>query len=168
MTPPLTTQDKLLRARSASAQLLQLSAAQKNAVLLVMADALEANAASILEANKEDLNKSGLSGAMLERLTLNPKRIKEMASGVRAVAKLPDPIFEVLEERRRPNGLRIKKIRVPLGVVGIIYESRPNVTVDTAVLTFKTANAIVLRGGKEAFRSNQRLVEILNNVAGVP
>jgi len=168
MTPPLTTQDKLLRARAASAQLLQLSTAQKNAVLLVMADALEANTASILEANKEDLEKSGLAGAMLDRLMLNPKRIKEMASGVRAVAKLPDPIFETLEERTRPNGLRIRKVRVPLGVVGIIYESRPNVTVDTAVLTFKTANAIVLRGGKEAKRSSQRLVEILNDVAGVP
>jgi len=168
MMPPLTTQDKLLRARAASAQLLQLSAAQKNAVLLVMADAIEANTASILEANKQDLEKSGLAGAMLDRLMLNPKRIKEMASGVRAVAKLPDPVFETLEERTRPNGLRIRKVRVPLGVVGIIYESRPNVTVDTAVLTFKTANAIVLRGGKEATRSNQRLVEILNNVAGVP
>jgi len=168
MTPPLTTQDKLLRARAASAQLLQLSTAQKNAVLLVMADALEANTASILEANREDLEKSGLAGAMLDRLMLNPKRIKEMASGVRAVAKLPDPIFETLEERTRPNGLRIRKVRVPLGVVGIIYESRPNVTVDTAVLTFKTANAIVLRGGKEAKRSSQRLVEILNDVAGVP
>src|ERR1041385_4783883 len=90
MTPPLTTQGKLLRARAASAQLLQLSTAQKNAVLLVSADAIEANAASILEANKEDLDKSGLSGAMLDRLMLNPKRIKEMASGVRSVAKLPD------------------------------------------------------------------------------
>jgi len=168
MTLPLTTQDKLLRARAASAQLLQLSTAQKNAVLLVMADALEANTASILEANREDLEKSGLAGAMLDRLMLNPKRIKEMASGVRAVAKLPDPVFETLEERTRPNGLRIRKVRVPLGVVGIIYESRPNVTVDTAVLTFKTANAIVLRGGKEAKRSSQRLVEILNDVAGVP
>src|SRR5882724_4697860 len=168
MTPPATTQDKLLRAREASAQLLQFSTTQKNAVLLVMADASEANAESILEANKQDLDASGLSGAMLDRLMLNRRRIKEMASGVRAVTKLPDPIFETLEERTRPNGLRIRKIRVPLGVVGIIYESRPNVTVDTAVLTFKTSNAIVLRGGKEAARSNQRLVEILNNVAGVP
>ena len=122
MTPPATTQDKLLRARTATAQLLQLSTTQKNAVLLVMADAIEANALSILEANKEDLDSSGLTGAMLERLMLNPKRIKEMASGVRAVAKLPDPIFETLEERIRPNGLRIRKVRVPLGVVGIIYE----------------------------------------------
>src|SRR5438128_10899184 len=168
MTLPATTQDKLLRAREASAHLLQLSTAQKNAVLLVMADAIEANAASILEANKEDLDKSGLSGAMLDRLMLNPKRIKEMASGVRAVAKLPDPIFETLEERVRPNGLRIRKVRVPLGVVGIIYESRPNVTVDTAVLALKTGNAIVLRGGREAAQSAQLLVEIMTAVPGLP
>ena len=168
MTPPATTQEKLLRAREASAKLLQLSTAQKNAVLMVMADAIEANAESIIAANKEDLDSSGLSGAMLDRLMLNPKRIKEMASGVRAVAKLTDPIDETLAEWTRPNGLRIRKVRVPLGVVGIIYESRPNVTVDTAVLAFKTSNAIVLRGGKEAAHSNQRLVEILNNVAGVP
>ncbi len=168
MTPPATTQEKLLRAREASAKLLLLSTAQKNAVLMVMADAIEANAESIIAANKEDLDSSGLSGAMLDRLMLNPKRIKEMASGVRAVAKLTDPIDETLAEWTRPNGLRIRKVRVPLGVVGIIYESRPNVTVDTAVLAFKTSNAIVLRGGKEAAHSNQRLVEILNNVAGVP
>ncbi len=168
MTPSRTTQDKLLRARGASAHLLQLSTTQKNAVLLVMADAIEENAKSIVEANQQDLDSSGLSGAMLERLTLNPRRIKEMASGVRAVAKLPDPIYETLAEWTRPNGLRIRKLRVPLGVVGIIYESRPNVTVDTAVLAFKTSNSVVLRGGKEAARSNQRLVEILNGVAGVP
>jgi glutamate-5-semialdehyde dehydrogenase len=168
MTPPATTQEKLLRAREASSKLLQLSTAQKNAVLMVMADAIEANAESIIAANKQDLDSSGLTGAMLDRLMLNPKRIKEMASGVRAVAKLPDPIDETLAEFIRPNGLRIRKVRVPLGVIGIIYESRPNVTVDTAVLAFKTANAIILRGGKESARSNQRLVEIMNSVAGVP
>ena len=168
MTPTATTREKLLRAREASAELLLLSTAQKNAVLMVMADAIEANAESIIAANKEDLDSSGLSGAMLDRLMLNPKRIKEMASGVRAVAKLNDPIDETLAEWTRPNGIRIRKVRVPLGVIGIIYESRPNVTVDTAVLAFKTANAIVLRGGKESVRSNQRLVEIMNGVAGVP
>jgi glutamate-5-semialdehyde dehydrogenase len=168
MTPPITTQEKLLRAREASTRLLQLSTAQKNAVLITMADALEANAESIIQANKQDLDSSGLSGAMLDRLMLNPKRIKEMAAGVRAVAKLPDPVFETLAEWDRPNGLRIRKVRVPFGVVGIIYESRPNVTVDTAALAFKTSNSIVLRGGKEAASSNQRLVEILNNVTGVP
>lgn len=167
MTTALSTHDKLLRAREASAKLAQLSSAQKNAILMVMADAIEANAESILAENQADLDASGLSGAMLERLMLNPKRVKEIASGVRAVAQLPDPVGEVLAQWTRPNGLEIRKLRVPLGVVGIIYESRPNVTVDTAVLTFKTSNAVVLRGGKEAARSNQCLVDILNRVTGV-
>jgi len=168
ISPAISTHDKLLRAREASAELLLLSTAQKNAILLTMADAIEANAASILEANRTDLQESGLEGAMLDRLLLNPARIKEMAKGVRDVVHLSDPVFEVLAEWIRPNGLQIRKIRVPLGVVGIIYESRPNVTVDTAALAFKTGNAIVLRGGKEAARSNQRLAEILSNVVGVP
>src|SRR5579862_5129795 len=110
----------------------------------------------------------GLQGAMRDRLLLTPGRVKEMAEGVRDVAALPDPIGETLAEWTRPNGLRIRKLRVPLGVVGIIYESRPNVTVDTAVLALKTGNAIVLRGGKEAARSNLRLVEIMSAVPGVP
>ena len=105
---------------------------------------------------------------MRDRLLLTPARIKEMAQGVRDVAGLPDPIGETLAEWTKSNGLRIRKVRVPLGVVGIIYESRPNVTVDTAVLALKTGNAIVLRGGKEAALSNQRLVEIMACVAGVP
>jgi glutamate-5-semialdehyde dehydrogenase len=168
MTTPVSSHDKLVRAREASAELLLLSAAQKNAILMVMADAIEANADSILKENQADLDASGLSGAMLDRLMLNPNRIKEMAAEVRAVAKLPDPIYETLAEWVRPNGLQIRKVRVPLGVVGIIYESRPNVTVDTAALAFKTSNSIVLRGGKESARSNQRLVEILASVAGVP
>jgi glutamate-5-semialdehyde dehydrogenase len=168
MTTRVSTQDKLVRARKASAELLLLSTAQKNAILMVMADAIEANADSILKENMADLDASGLSGTMLDRLMLNPKRIKEMAAGVRAVAKLPDPTCETLAEWIRPNGLQIRKLRVPLGVVGIIYESRPNVTVDTAALAFKTSNSIVLRGGKESARSNQRLVEILTSVAGVP
>ena len=105
---------------------------------------------------------------MRDRLLLTPARIKEMAKGVRDVAALPDPIGETLAEWTKSNGLRIRKVRVPLGVVGIIYESRPNVTVDTAVLALKTGNAIVLRGGKEAAQSNQRLVETMNAVPGVP
>jgi glutamate-5-semialdehyde dehydrogenase len=105
---------------------------------------------------------------MRDRLLLTTGRIKEMAQGVREVAALTDPIGETLAEWTRPNGLRIRKLRVPLGVIGIIYESRPNVTVDTAVLALKTGNAVVLRGGKEAARSNQRLVEILAAVPGVP
>lgn len=165
---PLSTRGKLLRAREASARLAQFSTAQKNAILLVMANAIEAATESILEANRLDLESSGLSGAMRDRLLLNPERITEMARGVREVANLPDPVSETLAEWTRPNGLRIRKVRVPLGVVGIIYESRPNVTVDTVALTLKTGNAIVLRGGKEAAQSNQRLVEILAAVPGVP
>jgi glutamate-5-semialdehyde dehydrogenase len=165
---PASTREKLLRAREAAPRLAQLSTPQKNAVLLAMARAIEAEADSILEANRADLATSGLSGAMLDRLLLDPKRVKEMAQGIRDVAELPDPVYETLSESTRPNGLRIRKVRVPLGVVGIIYESRPNVTADTVALTFKTGNAIVLRGGKEAVRSNQRLVEILSAVPGVP
>ena len=119
-------------------------------------------------ANREDVENSGLEGAMRDRLLLTPARIKDMARGVREVAALPDPIGETLAEWTKSNGLRIRKVRVPLGVVGIIYESRPNVTVDTAVLALKTGNAIVLRGGKEAAQSNQRLVEIMTAVPGVP
>src|SRR5208282_5177072 len=163
-----STHEKLLRARNASTRLAPLSTGEKNALLLAMADAIELHSRKILEANREDLESSGLEGAMRDRLLLNPKRIKDMAQGIRDVAALPDPIDETLTEWVRPNGLRIRKVRVPLGVVGIIYESRPNVTVDTAVLALKTGNAIVLRGGKEAACSNQRLVEILSAVPGVP
>ena len=168
ITNAASTQEKLLRARSASARLAQLSTQEKNVLLLALADALEAGAESILQANREDLNTSGLEGAMRDRLLLTPARISDMARGVRQVEALPDPIGEILLEWTRPNGLRIRKVRVPLGVVGIIYESRPNVTVDTAVLALKAGNAIVLRGGKEAMHSNQRLVEILSAVPGVP
>ncbi len=163
-----TTREKLLRSRKAAAELVQLSTEQKNALLSAIASAIEANAASILQANEKDLQLSGLEGAMRERLTLNPKRVAEMAKGVRDVAALADPVDEIVSEWTLPNGLRIRKVRVPLGVVGIIYESRPNVTVDTVALTLKTGNAIVLRGGKEAIHSNQRLVEILNSVKGIP
>jgi len=164
---PLSTKEKLQRAREASAKLALLSTEEKNALLLAIADAIQAQSHSILAANREDMETSGLKGAMRDRLLLTPERINEMAQGVRDVAGLADPIGETLAEWTRPNGLRIRKVRVPLGVVGIIYESRPNVTVDTAVLALKTGNAIVLRGGKEAARSNERLVEVLATVAGV-
>jgi glutamate-5-semialdehyde dehydrogenase len=163
-----STQEKLLRAREAAAKLAPFSTGEKNGLLLAIADAINANAESILAANREDMESSGLEGAMRDRLLLTPARIKEMAQAVRDVAALADPIGETLAEWTRPNGLHIRKVRVPLGVVGIIYESRPNVTVDTAVLALKTGNAIVLRGGKEAAHSNQRLVEILSAVPGVP
>ncbi len=163
-----STQEKLLRAREASAKLAQLSTEQKNALLLAIANAVEAHEKNILAANRADIEHSGLEGAMRERLLLTPSRIKEMARGVRDVVALPDPIGDTLAEWTKENGLRIRKVRVPLGVVGIIYESRPNVTVDTAVLALKTGNAIVLRGGKEAARSNQSLVEIMSATPGVP
>jgi glutamate-5-semialdehyde dehydrogenase len=163
-----STQEKLLRARAASTKLALLSTGEKNALLLAIAAALEVQAQSILAANQEDVESSGLEGAMRDRLLLTPARIEEMVQGVRDVAALADPIGETLAEWTHPNGMSIRKVRVPLGVVGIIYESRPNVTVDTAVLALKTGNAIVLRGGKEAARSNQRLVEIIAAVPGVP
>jgi glutamate-5-semialdehyde dehydrogenase len=165
-----STEQKLLRARAASATLALLSTAEKNALLLEIARALEANKneKTILAANREDVETSGLEGAMRDRLLLTPARIQEMAQGVREVAALPDPVGETLAEWTKSNGLRIRKLRVPLGVIGIIYESRPNVTVDTAVLALKTGNAIVLRGGKEAARSNQCLVDIMTAVPGMP
>jgi glutamate-5-semialdehyde dehydrogenase len=168
LTTAASTQEKLLRARAASARLALLSTEEKNALLLAIADAIEAHGKSVLAANREDVESSGLEGAMRDRLLLTASRVKDMARGVREVAALPDPIGETLAEWTKSNGLRILKLRVPLGVVGIIYESRPNVTVDTAVLALKTGNAIVLRGGKEAAQSNQRLVEIMTGVAGVP
>lgn len=163
-----TTREKLERARAASARLAQLSTNEKNCLLLKMADAIEANEAKILAANAEDIERSNLQGAMRDRLLLTSSRIKDVAKAVREVAELPDPIGEVLEEWTRPNGLKIRKVRVPLGVVGIVYESRPNVTVDAAVLAFKTGNAVALRGGKEAAKSNRVLAEILASVPGVP
>jgi len=168
LTSAASTQEKLLRARAASASLALLSTQEKNALLQAIAGAIEANEKSILAANREDVDSSNLEEAMRDRLLLTSSRVKEMARGVRDVAALPDPIGETLAEWTKSNGLRIRKVRVPLGVVGIIYESRPNVTVDTAVLALKTGNAIVLRGGKEAAQSNQRLVEIMSAVPGVP
>src|SRR5271166_2358121 len=152
------------RARQAARALARLSTGQKNAALLAMADQLVARTPAILEANQKDLEKattSGLTGAMLERLTLNPKRVTAMADGVRQVALLEDPVGKVITEWTRPNGLRIAKVRVPIGVIGIIYESRPNVTCDAAVLCTKTGNATILRGGSESIRSNLAIAEAL-------
>ena len=167
-TTVASTEKKLLRARAASSVLALLSAEEKNALLLKIASALESNEKQILEANREDLESSGLEDSMRDRLLLTPARIEEMACGVRDVAVLPDPVGETLAEWTKSNGLRIRKVRVPLGVIGIIYESRPNVTVDTAVLALKAGNAIVLRGGKEASRSNRCLAEIMSAVNAMP
>lgn len=152
-------------AKQAAPKLGLLSTGQKNDALLRMADALVAEAESIIAANAEDLQRgreSGISTSLLDRLALNRQRIEAMADGLRQVVALPDPIGDTLEAFDRPNGLQIRKVRVPLGVIGIIYEARPNVTVDAAGLCLKTGNAVVLRGGSSALQSNKRIVEVLH------
>jgi glutamate-5-semialdehyde dehydrogenase len=152
------------QAKVASRQLAQLTTAEKNACLLAMATALEQNASAIQEANALDMEfaaQHGLSAAMLDRLKLDDKRIAGMAKGLREVAALPDPVGKILDERVRPNGLKLQKISTPIGVVVIIYESRPNVTADAASLCFKSGNATILRGGKEALNSNQIIAKTM-------
>jgi glutamate-5-semialdehyde dehydrogenase len=146
------------QAKAASRELAKLSTREKNDCLLTMADALEKNSGALKEANALDMEtgaKLNLSAAMLDRLKLDDKRISAMAKGLREVAALPDPVGKILDERVRPNGLKLQKISTPIGVVVIIYESRPNVTADAASLCFKSGNATILRGGKEALNSNQ-------------
>ena len=150
------------QAKSASRELAKLTADEKNRALLAMADALEAAGPALQLANALDLEVGWslkLSAAMMDRLTLTEARIIAMANGLREVAALPDPVGRVLDERVRPNGLRLQKISTPIGVVVIIYESRPNVTADAASLCFKTGNATILRGGKEALHSNQLIAQ---------
>lgn len=152
------------QAKAASRALAGLSSDEKNSALLAMADALEREAAALKAANARDLEVGtslGLSAAMLDRLRLDDKRIAGMARGLREVAALPDPVGRVLDERVRPNGLRLQKVSVPLGVVVIIYESRPNVTADAAGLCFKSGNATILRGGKEALHSNRLIARTM-------
>ena len=156
------------QAKTASRQLAQLSTSQKNACLLAMANALDQNRPAIQEANDSDMvaaAKMGLSAAMLDRLKLDDKRLADMARGLREVAALPDPVGRILDDRTRPNGLRLQKISTPIGVIVIIYESRPNVTADAASLCFKSGNATILRGGKEALHSNQAIADILTQAA---
>ena len=156
------------RARAASKQLAQLSSEQKNAGLLAMAQELIDAQDAILAANAQDVARSkasGLSSAMLDRLTLTPARIVKMAEGVRQVAALPDPVGEAISQWTRPNGIHISKVRVPIGVIGIIFESRPNVTSDAAVLCTKTGNATILRGGSEAIESNLAIAAALSRGA---
>jgi glutamate-5-semialdehyde dehydrogenase len=154
-----------MRARSASDQLAHLNTDQKNTILLLVAERMVHSIPSILVANAADLKmgeEMGLKGAIMERLTLTDERIRDIATGLREIVQLEDPIGEIMEMKKRPNGLMIGKKRVPLGVVGVIYESRPNVTADVAGLCIKTGNVCVLRGGKEAFHSNQELVKIFH------
>lgn len=153
-----------LQANQAARQLALYDTETKNRALLAIAQALEDNMASILSANARDVayaHDNGLREALIDRLTLTEQRVLDMAQGTRQVAALEDPIGQVVERFTRPNGLVMEKVRVPLGVVGIIYEARPNVTVDSAALCFKAGNAAFLRGGKEAFRSNTELAAIM-------
>ena len=161
----MTTQELLKQAKSAATQMALLTTQQKNNALLAMADALLRNSDEILAANREDLAaaKGTVSDVMLDRLALDKARIAAMADGIGQVAKLPDPVGKVLRTVERPNGLVIEKRAVPMGVIAIIYESRPNVTSDAAALALKSGNVCVLRGGKEAFRSAQAIVTALKS-----
>ena len=156
------------RAKSAARALAGLGTEEKNGLLMAMADGLTAQEKIIRKANEEDVaaaRAAGTSGALLDRLELTQKRFQEMVAGVRQVAKLPDPVGEVMKRWTRPNGLEIFKVRVPIGLIGIIYESRPNVTVDSAVLCLMAGNATLLRGGREARRSNRALADVLGEAA---
>ena len=151
-------------AKRASFELAKLSESDKNEALRAVADAVDENAAKILAANEIDVENARSKGttiAMIDRLQLTGERICAMSEGIRQICDLHDPIGEVIEETKRPNGLLIRKVRVPMGVIGIIYESRPNVTLDAFGLCFKTGNAVILRGGSDAINSNKTIVEII-------
>lgn len=155
---------KAAAAKAAQRTLALLSPGEKNAALIAIADALEARVDEILAANDADVSRAkdkGTSGAMLDRLSLNRERIAGIAEGVRQVAALPDPVGDLIESFERPNGLRIEKVRVPMGVIGMIYEARPNVTVDSAALALKSGNAILLRGSSSALTSNSAITAIM-------
>lgn len=161
-------------AKAASIQMARCPSAKKNEVLLKIAEQLEAEAAFIQSENQKDLEHAreiGLSDAMIDRLTVKDATIQSMAAGLREVAALDDPVGAITQSYSRPNGLEVSRMRIPLGVIGIIYESRPNVTIDAAGLCFKSGNAVILRGGSEALHSNQALAGIITKVlkaAGMP
>ncbi|HEX7227767.1 MAG TPA: glutamate-5-semialdehyde dehydrogenase, partial [Candidatus Binatia bacterium] len=141
-----------------------LSSKDKNQALQLMADQLEAQSAFLIEENQNDLDaakKAGIAGAVLDRIALTPSRVQAMATGIREIVILPDPVREIVKMSRRPNGLQVGKMRIPLGVIGIIYEARPNVTADAAALCLKSGNAVILRGGSEAHHSNQAIGKVL-------
>ncbi|MDD3064793.1 MAG: glutamate-5-semialdehyde dehydrogenase [Endomicrobiaceae bacterium] len=159
---------KVSAAKIASQKLGLLSSEQKNAVLLAMAQALEKNSEDIIFHNKIDVDvakSQGFDNALTDRLTLNEKRVKEMVKGIRDIVNQKDPVGEIIEERTLNDGLNIQKIRVPLGTIAMIYESRPNVTVDAAALCIKSGNAVILRGGSEAINSNKILSKIISGAA---
>jgi glutamate-5-semialdehyde dehydrogenase len=161
-------------ARAASARLARAESGLKNRALLAIASAIRRESAALLSANAEDVaaaKSSGLEAAMVDRLTLTAKSVEAMAEGVEQVAKLPDPIGEISDLKFRPSGIQVGKMRVPLGVIGIIYEARPNVTADAAALCLKSGNAAILRGGSEAIRSNRAIAALVKeglSVAGLP
>ena len=158
--------DMATRARSAAAELAKMTTDEKNAALLAIADALEAHRGEIAAANAADVaraKENGISPSMLDRLTLTPARFDAMVAGVRHVASLPDPVGETIWTRERPSGIKIRKVRVPFGVIAVVFESRPNVFVDTAALCLKTGNAVILRGGKEAIESNKALAAAVHS-----
>ncbi|MFC9791530.1 glutamate-5-semialdehyde dehydrogenase [Streptomyces sp. NPDC057695] len=157
------------RARGAAAEIAPLPRAAKDDALLAIADALEVRTAEIVEANAEDIAKAraaGTSEAIIDRLTLTPERVRAIAADVRDVVALPDPVGEVVRGSTLPNGIDLRQVRVPLGVVGIIYEARPNVTVDAAALCLKSGNAVLLRGSSSAYASNTALVNVLRDAVG--
>ena len=161
-------------ALSASRDLATLETDKKNQILMAMAEQLVADTDTIIEANGVDISaaeQNGLTSAMIDRLRLDESRVGSIADGIRQVASLPDPVGQVMDDWERPNGMRIRQLRVPIGVIGIIYESRPNVTSDAAVLCLKTGNATILRGGKESIHSNKAIAASLQSggeIAGLP
>ena len=167
MTIETTIVNMAKAARSAAAEMAKCGSNQKNAVLFGLADKIEKNASRIQEANQKDLDRAremGISNAMIDRLTVSDATINSMAKGLREVAALNDPVGAISKSWLRPNGLEITRMRIPLGVIGIIYESRPNVTIDAAGLCLKAGNAVILRGGSEALYSNQTLADIIGQV----
>jgi glutamate-5-semialdehyde dehydrogenase len=160
--------NKALEAREGTRSLAKASSGQKNSVLIKMAEALQKRTKELISENKKDIRFAkvkGLSKTLIDRLTLNEKRINEMAQGLMEVSALPDPVGEIIKMWQRPNGMTVGRMRVPIGVIGIIYESRPNVTADAAGLCLKAGNSVVLRGGSEAINSNKAIVNVLRDIA---
>jgi len=167
MDPRTEVRDMARKAKEASFRLAQLSTATKNKALLMMAEDLERNQEGLIKENRKDLaagEKAHLSSSLIDRLRLTSSVIRGMAEGLREVARLPDPVGEVVKMWKRPNGLMVGRMRIPIGVIGIIYESRPNVTADAAGLCLKSGNSVILRGGSEAFHSNQAIGKVLRKV----
>ena len=170
----LSLSEQAKAASYASGYLATATAEIKNTALIAIAEAVEANSTSILDANAQDLEnakRDGMDFHIRDRMTLNGNRVQDMADAARSISKLEDPIGEVLEQRNLPNGLHLERVRVPIGVIGVIYESRPNVTIDIATLCLKSGNAVILRGGKECILTNMTLATIIKDAvesAGIP